>query len=89
MFTYIMKEGYIINPPPMKTRLMNRKRKDVYCKYHYDYGHDSEDCFQLKKKIENPSRRLIHLEISQEKTPLGVMTLWGSQQQTPLGVSTL
>ena len=34
----------------MKTPF-GRKNKNKYCRYHRDYGHDTEDCFELKEEI--------------------------------------
>ncbi|WP_248786428.1 hypothetical protein, partial [Escherichia coli] len=31
----------------------NRKNMKKFCQFHRDHGHDTEDCFQLKKYIES------------------------------------
>ena len=36
-------------PRPMTQRSRNTNR---FCKFHDDYGHDTEGCFELKRKIE-------------------------------------
>ena len=43
-------------PEPLKTPF-GRKNKNKYCRYHRDYGHDTEDCFELKEEIEALIRR--------------------------------
>ena len=30
----------------------NKRSRDKYCCFHRDYGHDTVDCYDLKKKIE-------------------------------------
>ncbi|KAL3626527.1 hypothetical protein CASFOL_030076 [Castilleja foliolosa] len=35
----------------------NRCNRDKYCRYHRDYGHDTNDCYNLKNLIEAIIRR--------------------------------
>ncbi|KAL3642778.1 hypothetical protein CASFOL_013593 [Castilleja foliolosa] len=35
----------------------NRRNRDKYCRYHRDYGHDTNDCYNLKNLIEAIIRR--------------------------------
>ena len=30
----------------------NRRSKDKYCRFHWDQGHDTADCYDLKQQIE-------------------------------------
>ena len=30
----------------------NRRSKDKYCRFHWDHGHDTADCYDLKQQIE-------------------------------------
>ncbi|XP_038984464.1 uncharacterized protein LOC120111480 [Phoenix dactylifera] len=47
---------YFRPPPPMRdTRAWRNPRK--YCRFHRDYSHDTEDCFQLRDEIEALIRR--------------------------------
>lgn len=51
--TYIIEEGYSIQiPTPLKAHPDIRKSKDLYFRYHNDYGHDIEKLFQLKDEFE-------------------------------------
>ena len=44
-------EGYLPKPTPLRSPLAKRNMKK-YCRYHRDYGHDTEECYQLKDEIE-------------------------------------
>ena len=44
-------EGYLPKPTPLCTPLAKRNMKK-YCRYHRDYGHDTEECYKLKDEIE-------------------------------------
>lgn len=40
-------------PPKMNQKSeSSRKNYHSYCKYHRDFGHNTDNCFQLKKEIE-------------------------------------
>ena len=43
-------EGYLPKPTPLRGPLAKRNMKK-YCRYHRDYGHDTEECYQLKDEI--------------------------------------
>lgn len=47
----------IPGPPRMKPDSNNRRNRDKYCRYHRDYGHDTNDCYNLKNLIEAMIRR--------------------------------
>ena len=49
-------EGYLPKPTPLRGPLAKRNMKK-YCRYHRDYGHDTEECYQLKDEIEALIRR--------------------------------
>ena len=49
-------EGYLLKPTPLRSPLAKRNMKK-YCRYHRDYGHDTEECYQLKDEIEALIRR--------------------------------
>ena len=44
-------EVYLPKPTPLRSPLAKRNMKK-YCRYHQDYGHDTEECYQLKDEIE-------------------------------------
>lgn len=46
-------------PNPKRIRFPYRGRRDdnKYCKYHRDYDHHTDDCYQLKEEIEALIRR--------------------------------
>ena len=47
----IKDQGYLHQPNPMKASLMKRDKRK-YCHYQRDHDHDTEECWQLKDKIE-------------------------------------
>ena len=49
-------EGYLPKPTRLRGPLAKRNMKK-YCRYHRDYGHDTEECYQLKDEIEALIRR--------------------------------
>lgn len=50
---YLKEEGCTTQPPPpMKAQLATRQNKDMYCRYHQDYRHDTMNCYNLKEEIE-------------------------------------
>ncbi|RRT67458.1 hypothetical protein B296_00015548 [Ensete ventricosum] len=51
----IREKGLLKTPNPLRSRAANRDRKR-YCRFHRDYGHDTEECYDLKNQIED----LIH-----------------------------
>lgn len=45
----------ILPKPPM--HVGSKKDKSKYCWFHHDYGHDTEECFELKEENEAPIQR--------------------------------
>ncbi|RRT72489.1 hypothetical protein B296_00008639 [Ensete ventricosum] len=52
----IREKGLIKTPNPMKSRVEDRDHRH-YCRFHCDYGHDTEECSDLKNQIEDLIRR--------------------------------
>src|SRR5436190_6734854 len=49
---HIRQEGYNISEPTrLNPELAHQRRKDRYCLFHRDHGHDTEHCQQLKEEI--------------------------------------
>ncbi|XP_043706002.1 splicing regulatory glutamine/lysine-rich protein 1-like [Telopea speciosissima] len=46
----IQDDGHICRPRPMQAKSSRNPNK--YCLFHKDTGHDTEDCYQLKREIE-------------------------------------
>ncbi|RZS06733.1 hypothetical protein BHM03_00037445 [Ensete ventricosum] len=55
IFLQIWEKGLLRAPNLLKTRPVERDRRR-YCLSHYDYDHDTEECYNLKNQIED----LIH-----------------------------
>ncbi|XP_009386585.2 uncharacterized protein LOC103973677 [Musa acuminata AAA Group] len=69
IFLQIREKGLLRHPNPMKA---TRKDRSKYCRFHRDYGHDTEACHDLQNQIEDLIRRghLGHyLKESKEVTP--------------------
>lgn len=41
--------SYKANPPPLKGKAIDRWCRVLYCRFHPDYGHKMEDCYNLWK----------------------------------------
>ncbi|GKD33624.1 reverse transcriptase domain-containing protein [Tanacetum coccineum] len=50
-------------PPPPMVGTLEKRNMNKFCDYHQDQGHNTNDCYHLKKKIEEvvSSGRLAHL----------------------------
>ncbi|RRT69640.1 hypothetical protein B296_00036609 [Ensete ventricosum] len=48
----IREKGLLKTPNPMKSRPEDQDHKR-YCRFHHDYEHDSEECYDLKNQIED------------------------------------
>ncbi|RRT80325.1 hypothetical protein B296_00013484 [Ensete ventricosum] len=55
IFLHIREKGLLKTPNPLRSRAKDRDRK-CYYRFHRDYGHDTEECYDLKDQIED----LIH-----------------------------
>ena len=51
IFTQIKDEHYLKWPRPLHSS-PNVRNKNKYCRFHKDHGHNTEDCRDLKKQIE-------------------------------------
>ncbi|XP_064987292.1 uncharacterized protein LOC135626032 [Musa acuminata AAA Group] len=49
IFLQIREKGLLRQPNPLKT---THKDRSKYCMFHRDYGHDTEDCHDLRNQIE-------------------------------------
>ncbi|XP_010266763.1 PREDICTED: uncharacterized protein LOC104604198 [Nelumbo nucifera] len=52
----IRDRNYIRWPEKMKTQ-SNKRNREKYCEFHRDHGHDTKNCFDLRKHIEDLIRR--------------------------------
>ncbi|GJW33050.1 hypothetical protein Tco_0053082 [Tanacetum coccineum] len=50
-------------PLPSMVRILEKRNMNKFCDYHQDRGHNTNDCYHLKKQIEEAvaSGRLVHL----------------------------
>ncbi|RWV77491.1 hypothetical protein GW17_00061666 [Ensete ventricosum] len=56
IFLQIREKGVLKAPNPMRTRPEEHDR-GCYYHFHRDYGHDTEECYDLKNQIEDLIRR--------------------------------
>ncbi|XP_065012923.1 uncharacterized protein LOC135641488 [Musa acuminata AAA Group] len=54
IFLQIREKSLLRQPRPMKA---THKDRSKYCRFHRDYGHDTEDCHDLQNQIEGLIRR--------------------------------
>ncbi|RWW42395.1 hypothetical protein BHE74_00052059 [Ensete ventricosum] len=60
VFLQILDEGLLRTPNPIRTKIGGRDKRR-YCRFHCDYGHDTEECNNLKNQIEDLIRQgLLH-----------------------------
>ncbi|RZS20844.1 hypothetical protein BHM03_00053413 [Ensete ventricosum] len=52
IFLQIREKGLLKTPNQMKSQPEDRDRRR-YCRFHRDYGHDMEECYNLKNQIED------------------------------------
>ncbi|RZR74050.1 hypothetical protein BHM03_00031500 [Ensete ventricosum] len=55
-FLGIWEKGLLKTLNPMKSRPKDRDH-GCYCRFHHDYGHNTEECYDLKNQIEDLIRR--------------------------------
>ncbi|RRT59703.1 hypothetical protein B296_00035218 [Ensete ventricosum] len=55
IFLQIQEKGLLKTPNPLRSRAEDRDHR-CYYRFHYDYGHDTEECYNLKSQIKD----LIH-----------------------------
>ncbi|GJX05556.1 hypothetical protein Tco_0191472 [Tanacetum coccineum] len=58
-------------PPPLMVGTPEKRNMNKFCDYHQDRGHNTNDCYHLKKQIEEAvaSGRLAHL-VKDISTPI-------------------
>ncbi|GKA65933.1 reverse transcriptase domain-containing protein [Tanacetum coccineum] len=56
-------------PPPLMVGTSEKRNMNKFCDYHQDRGHNTNDCYHLRKQIEEAvaSRRLAHLKRPYER----------------------
>ena len=52
----IKDEGALTFPGKLKGD-PNKRSKDKYCHFHYDHGHDTVDCYDLRQQIKSLIRK--------------------------------
>ncbi|XP_025664003.1 uncharacterized protein [Arachis hypogaea] len=55
VYQQIAERGILSKPRPLKDRTGGNK--SLYCDYHKGYGHQTQDCFDLRDALEEPRRR--------------------------------
>ena len=56
ILTQIKDDHYLKWPRPLHSS-PNVCDKNMYCRFHKDHGHDTEDCRDLKERVEEPIRK--------------------------------
>ncbi|RRT72066.1 hypothetical protein B296_00028127 [Ensete ventricosum] len=99
IFLQIWDKGLLKTPNPMRTRVEECDR-GCYCRLHHDYGHDIEECYDLKNQIEYliwSSVDILHLDAfqklnmtNQDLIPMtSTLTGFTGDAITPVGITTL
>ena len=52
-----IKEDSSLNWPEKMKGDPNKRNRSKYCRFHRDHGHDTDECFDLKKQVENLIRQ--------------------------------
>ncbi|XP_071920755.1 uncharacterized protein [Coffea arabica] len=53
----VMRQNHLGRTPPEIPGRRDRRNSNLYCAYHRDVGHETEDCNDLKREIENLIRQ--------------------------------
>ncbi|XP_071920747.1 uncharacterized protein [Coffea arabica] len=53
----VMRQNHLGRTPPEIPRMRDKRNSNLYCAYHRDVGHETEDCNDLKQEIENLIRQ--------------------------------
>ncbi|XP_030941943.1 uncharacterized protein LOC115966962 [Quercus lobata] len=48
-----IKDDHFLKWPEKMKGDPNKRNRNKYCRFHRDYGHDTDECFDLKQQIEN------------------------------------